>query len=96
MKGSKRLTDKVVNQWFRDEARCEALHDGKDCMVNDEGESGGPDWYNIGNCDWQDRKALMLIVSAARNLCGVNPNSARDLLKLALEQIDPKRKDFGL
>jgi hypothetical protein len=89
-----KISDKKVNKWFIDEAKAEAVREGEDHITTHKGESGGPLTYSIGYCDWKDRKALMLIISAARNLCGMNPATARKALELALSEIAPTRKDL--
>lgn len=87
--------ERDVNVWFRDQAESEALMKGHNSItVTESGVATGPSWFSVGYCDGQDRKTLLLIIEAARNLCGVRRKSARKLLELALKQIDPKAKDL--
>ena len=67
-----------VDKWMQSEAKMMGTNDG----------IGGPDTYCIGCADYRDREALMLIIEAARELCGMNKPKCRRLLLEALSLIN--------
>jgi hypothetical protein len=46
--------------------------------------------FHIGRPDFEDRPALMYVIEAARNICGMAPGTARKLLELALQELNGK------
>jgi hypothetical protein len=49
--------------------------------------------FSIGCPSFEDRPALVYVIEAARNICGMGPATARKLLELALQELDGK-EDF--
>lgn len=47
--------------------------------------------YLIGCPDYRDRPAMVFIIEAARNLCGVERERAAQLLRMALDELEATR-----
>ena len=66
-----------VDKWMENESKLMGTNDG----------IGGPDRYYIGCADYPDRETLMLLVEAARELCGMRKDRTVRLLREALALI---------
>jgi len=70
-----------VDKWFKEASREEAILQGS------KSHRGDPDWFLIGCADYPDRVALMLLVEAARALCGMRRDKVAKLMREALSLI---------
>jgi len=46
--------------------------------------------YRVGSPNLGDRPALVYVIEAARNICGMAPGTARKLLEMALQELEGK------
>lgn len=49
--------------------------------------------YHVGVPSWSDREALILIIAAARSLCGLNRRTAVRRLKAAIRNIEARKNE---
>lgn len=49
--------------------------------------------FGIGCPSFEDRPAMVYVIEAARNICGMAPGTARKLLEMALRELDGKEDD---
>jgi hypothetical protein len=66
-----------VDEWMKAESKMMGTNDG----------IGGPDRYYVGCADYPDQEALMLLVEAAGELCGMRKDKAARLTRRALSLI---------